>query len=139
MPDRVAVLAPAFVVSEAQPGREPETALNDVTAGEELAVTVKLPSVPTANTVLLALEIVGAWETVRVNVCVAAEPMPLLACTTTMYEPETAGVPERTPVLLLRVTPLGRVPLEIEKVEAGEPDAVTVKLASVPSVNDALF
>jgi hypothetical protein len=43
-----------------------------------------------------------------------------------------AGVPERTPALL-RVTPLGRVPVW-EKVGVGNPLAVTVNVLAVPTV-----
>ena len=41
-----------------------------VGTGEPLAVTVKLPALPTVNVTLLALVIAGAWSTVRVKLCV---------------------------------------------------------------------
>ena len=44
-----------------------------------MAVTVNDPDEPTVKVVLLELVIAGAWSTVRVNVCVPFEPMPLLA------------------------------------------------------------
>jgi hypothetical protein len=59
VPDRVAVLAPTFVVSEAQGGKLPEVALKEVTTGAAVAVTVKVPGTPTANEALFALVITG--------------------------------------------------------------------------------
>ena len=47
-----------------------------------------------------------------------------------------AGVPERTPVAAVKVTPLGKVPVS-DSVGAGEPVAVTVKLPALPTVNVA--
>ena len=44
-----------------------------------------------------------------------------------------AGVPDSTPAVALRVTPLGRVPVSV-KVGAGKPVAVTVKVPAVPTV-----
>ena len=44
-----------------------------------------------------------------------------------------AGVPDSTPVVESRVTPVGRVPVS-EKVGAGLPVAVTVKVPAVPTV-----
>ncbi len=59
VPESVAVLAPALVVRDAQGGKLPEVALKEVTTGAAVAVTVKLPSTPTANDALLALVITG--------------------------------------------------------------------------------
>src|SRR5207245_3753352 len=50
-----------------------------VGVGKPVAVTVKLPAVPTVNVVLLALVMVGAWFTVSVKLCVAFVPTPLAA------------------------------------------------------------
>ena len=47
--------------------------------GVPVAVTVKLPAVPTVNVVLLALVIAGAWVTVTVKGWLAGAPTPLLA------------------------------------------------------------
>ena len=43
------------------------------------------------------------------------------------------GVPDSTPVVALSDTPVGKVPTS-EKVEAGKPLAVTVKVPAVPTV-----
>ena len=43
------------------------------------------------------------------------------------------GVPDSTPVVALRVTPVGRVPVSVN-VGAGNPVAVTVKVPAVPTV-----
>jgi hypothetical protein len=54
----------------------------NVGTGDPVAVTVKLPAVPTVNVVPLALVIPGAVcpaFTVSVKLCVAALPTPLLA------------------------------------------------------------
>ena len=45
-----------------------------------------------------------------------------------------AGVPLRTPVAALKLTPLGKVPVSLS-VGAGEPVAVTVKVPLLPAVN----
>ena len=53
-----------------------------VGAGKPVAVTVKLLGVPTVKVVALALVIAGATDagfTVRVKLCVALLPTPLLA------------------------------------------------------------
>ena len=53
----------------------------------------------------------------------------------TGYDPPVpaAGVPDSAPVVELRATPLGRVPVSL-KVGAGKPLAVTVKVPVVPTV-----
>ena len=48
------------------------------------------------------------------------------------------GVPDSTPVVALRVTPLGRVPVSV-KVGAGLPVAVTVKVPAVPTAKVVAF
>src|SRR5262245_1445567 len=82
----------------------------------------------------------GAWLTVRVKLCVAALPTPLLAVTVIGYVPPVPapGVPLKTPVAGVKVTPLGRAPLSL-KVGVGEPVAVTVKVPALPTVNVVLF
>ena len=50
-----------------------------VGAGEPVAVTVKVPAVPTENVVLFALVIAAVWLIVSVKLCTAFEPTPLLA------------------------------------------------------------
>lgn len=50
-----------------------------------------------------------------------------------------AGVPPKTPVLVLKVTPLGKgSPLNVN-VGAGKPVVVTAKLPAVPTENVVLF
>jgi hypothetical protein len=51
----------------------------NVGLGVPVAVTVKVPTVPTVKVVLFALVITGAVFTVSVKLCVAAVPTPLLA------------------------------------------------------------
>ena len=50
-----------------------------VCAGKPVLVTVKVPAVPTVNVALFALVIADAWFTVRVKLCTALLPTPLLA------------------------------------------------------------
>jgi hypothetical protein len=111
-----------------------------VAAGNPLAVTVKLPALPTVNVALLTLVIAGAWLTVRVKLCVAGEPTPLEAVIVRLYVPSepAAGVPLNTPVDALKVTPAGKVPDSL-RASAGNPLAVTVKLPALPTVNVALL
>jgi hypothetical protein len=111
-----------------------------VAAGYPLAVTVKLPALPTVNVALLALVIAGAWLTVRAKFCVAAEPTPLEAVNVRLYVPPepAVGVPLSTPVDALNVTPVGNAPDSL-RVAAGNPLAVTVKLLALPTVNVALL
>ena len=52
--------------------------------------------------------------------------VPFDAVTVKVDTPAVVGVPDRTPVTALNVRPAGKVPLEIEKVGAGEPLAVKV-------------
>ena len=68
-------------------------------AGLPVAVTVKLPGVPTVNVVALALVIAGGWLTVRVKLCVASGMTPLLAVIVKLNvygpAPKFGGVPVR--------------------------------------------
>ncbi len=48
------------------------------------------------------------------------------------------GVPLRTPVAVLKETPAGKAP-DSERVGAGDPPAVTVKVPAVPTVNTVLL
>ena len=86
-----------------------------------MTVKVKVPAVPTVKVVLAALVMSGAWPTVRAKFCVASGLMPLVAVTVKLKTPllPTAGVPLSTPVVLLSVTPWGRVPLVTLKLGAG--------------------
>jgi hypothetical protein len=65
--------------------------------GLPVAVTVKLPAVPTNNDTLFALVITGAAETVIVSVALPVPPA-FVALTVTVDVPAAVGVPEITPV-----------------------------------------
>ena len=103
-----------------------------VGAGDPVAVTVKVPAVPSVKVVWLAEVMVGATrvDTVRVKLWVALGVTPLAAVMVMGKLPLAVGVPESTPAVD-RVTPVGRGPISV-KVGAGEPVAVTVKLPAVP-------
>src|SRR6202011_2541781 len=58
-------------------GRGPDS--DSVTAGNPVAVTVKVPGAPTVNVVLLALVMAAVWLTVKVNDWLASGPAPLTA------------------------------------------------------------
>ena len=111
-----------------------------VGVGKPVAVTVNDPAAPTLNVVLFALLIAGPWFTVKVKPWTAFEPTLLLAVKLMLYVPAApaAGVPLKTPVAALNVTPLGNVPVSLN-VGVGEPVAVTVKEPAVPTVNVVLF
>lgn len=49
--------------------------------GRPVVVTENDPAAPNANVALAALVIAGPWSTVRVRVCVAGLPTPLVALT----------------------------------------------------------
>ncbi len=99
-----------------------------------------MPAAPTANVVALALVNTGAALTVSVKLCVALAPTPLAALSVSAYVPAVppAGVPERTPVAGFSATPEGSAPVT-EKVGAGNPVAVTVKVPALPVTNVVLF
>ena len=63
-----------------------------------------------------------------VLLCVALGNVPLAACMVKVNEPATVGVPLRTPVVLLRVRPLGSVPVVNVQVMGAVPVAVKVRL-----------
>ena len=111
--------------------------------GVPALVTVNVPRVPTVNVVLLALVITGAVPTVRVKVCVAVVPTPLLAVKAMEYVPTLpdAGVPVSVSVPfapLVKVMPLGNAPVSV-KVDAGKPAVITVNDPEVPTVNVAVL
>ena len=126
VPDRT----PA-VLSVTPVGKEPEVTEN-VGAGVPVAVTVNVPTVPSVKVVALAEVIAGGLVTVKVKFCVASGVIPLLAVMVTANTPFTEGVPDSTPVLLLKVTPVGKEPVVIEKMGAGVPVAVTVNVPALP-------
>lgn len=119
-------------------GRVPLPAILGV--GNPVAVTVNEPAVPAVNAMLLVLVIVGAWFTVSVKFWVAFGLIPLLAVKVMLYVPPVpeAGVPLRTPVPALKVTPLGSAPLSLNA-GAGTPLAVTVKVPAIPTVKVVLL
>jgi len=107
-----------------------------------VVVTVKVPAVPTAKAVLLALVIAGASLTINVKFCVAL-PKLLVAVTAMVYGlPVPAiGVPLNVAVplcLSTNVTPVGSAPVSV-KTAVGKPIVVTVKLPAVPTVNVVLL
>lgn len=118
-------------------GRAPVS--ENVGTGKPVAVTLKVPAVPTLNAVLLALVILGASSTVSVKLCVAFGKMPLVAVITIGYTPPVpaAGIPASTPAAL-KVTPFGSAPVS-EKVGGGKPVAVTLNEPVDPTLKVALF
>jgi hypothetical protein len=79
--------------------------------------------------------------TVRVKLCVAALPIPLLACSVNVKgDPELlVGVPVMAPVVPSKDAQGGKVPLAMLKVGAGEPVAVTVKVPALFTENVVLL
>src|SRR5581483_9429364 len=73
VPDSTPVLA----LKVTPGGRVP--VIDSVGLGVPVAVTVKVPALPAVKVVVLALVMAGAWFTVRVKLCDAGVPMPLLA------------------------------------------------------------
>ena len=126
VPDRT----PA-VLSVTPVGNEPEVTEN-VGTGVPVAVTVNVPAVPSVKVVVLAEVIAGAPVTVKVKFCVASGVTPLVAVMVTANTPFTEGVPDSTPLVPSKVTPVGKEPVVIEKVGAGVPVAVTVKVPVLP-------
>ena len=112
-------------------GKEPEVTEN-VGLGVPVAVTVNVPASVSVKVVALAEVITGAPVTVKVKFCVASGATPLVAVIVTANTPFTEGVPDSTPVLLFKVTPVGREPVVIEKVGTGVPLAVTVNVPALP-------
>jgi hypothetical protein len=109
-----------------------------VGAGVPVAVTVKVPAVPTVYVVLFALVIAGAEFIVNVKLWLAFGVTPFCAVIVIGYVPPAVGVPDRIPVAALNVMPFGSVPLTFS-VGAGVPVAVTANVAAMPAVNVALF
>ena len=131
-------ISPVFAFSNRPFGNAPLVMLN-VGAGKPVAVTVKVPAVPTVKVALATLVIVGACPTVSAKFCVASGLRPLVAVTVKLNTPllPMAGVPLSKP-WLLNVTPCGRVPLVTLKLGAGNPLAVKLKLPEVPATKPAL-
>jgi hypothetical protein len=111
--------------------------------GVPVVDTVNVPATPTANVVLLALVIAGAWSTVSVKACEAGVPTPLLAVNVSGYVPPVpaTGVPLKVAVpfaLATNIMPLGSAPASVMD-GAGSPVVVTVKLPVPPTVNVVLL
>jgi hypothetical protein len=109
--------------------------------GVPVVVTVNVPAVPTANVVLLALVMAGAWSTVSVKFCEVL-PELLVALMVNGYVPPApaAGVPLSVPVPFLlstKVTPLGSAPVCVRE-GVGVPVVITVNVPGVPTVNVVL-
>ena len=104
--------------------------------GLPVEVTVNVPAAPWLKVAVLAEVMVGAACTVKVKDCTASEPTPLEASNLIGYTPPAVGVPARVAVplpLLVKVTPVGRVPLSAME-GVGVPVDVTVKVPAVPLV-----
>ena len=118
-------------------GKAPVT--SRLAAGKPVLVTVNVPGAPCANVAALALEIAGAWFTVRVKVCWAGVP-PFEAVKVSGYEPPVVafGVPARVAVpspLFVKVTPAGSVPAIVMLLALGAAEVVTVKAPKLPTTN----
>src|SRR5919205_4106418 len=84
-------------------------------AGVPVAVTVKLPALPTVKVVLLAELIRELSSMFRLKGRLAGLPMPLFALNVSAYVPlvPAAGVPERMPVCASKDSPSGKLPLAL--------------------------
>jgi len=125
---------PVEVLNDRPLGSVPDS-LN-VGVGKPVVVTVKFPGVPTRNVVLFALVKAGGVTSMSVKLWVASGLTPLEAVNVIAKGPTTPpdrGVPLKTPVALLNVTPSGKTPVSVN-VGAGKPEAVTVKVPAVPTV-----
>jgi hypothetical protein len=107
-----------------------------VGAGNPDAVTWNVAAWPAVKVACDAEVTRAAWFTLSVNDCVTGPPTPFEAVNVSGWLPPVlaAGVPDKTPVAALNVTPAGRVP-DSESVGTGDPEAVTVKVAVWPTVN----
>ena len=136
VPERVAV--PLWLSTKVTPlGSAPASVRDGI--GAPVAVTEKVPDVPTVNVVLLALVMADDWVTVNMKLCEAL-PELLLACMVIEYVPPAAGVPLSVAVplwLSTNVTPLGSAPVSV-KTGVGVPVAVTENVPGVPAANVAL-
>ena len=105
-------ITPVDVFKETPAGREPPARVHNVgalvTLGVKLKATLIVPVAvcPEAMTGTAALVIVIEID------CAAEVPPALVAVKLGVKTPVTVGVPERTPVVMLKVTPVGSVPLD---------------------------
>jgi len=123
---------PVLVFSDSPLGRPPVCV--HVGAGLPVAVKVKLYALPTVPLGGLPEVIAGAVgaEMVIVTLLLAL-PSLFVAVTVKVKLPAAVGVPESTPVLVLKVKPLGKFPV-CDQVGAGVPVAANVKLYEMPTV-----
>jgi hypothetical protein len=137
-PDGVPLSTPVEALNARPLGRDPDSL--KLGSGNPVAVTEKEPAVPTVNVAFPALVMEGEAPTNRVKFCVAFEPTPLDALKLIEYDPvaPTVGVPLRTPVDALKVTPLGKTPDSL-RVGFGNPVAVTVNDPAVPTIKVVLL
>ena len=105
--------------------------------GKPVTVTVNDPIRPTGNVVLATLVIAGAVTDVSKKFCVSFGRTPFWTEKVIGKIPPMVGLPARTPVNVLNVTPVGNAPVSV-KVGAGKPLAVTVNVLDAPAVNVAL-
>ena len=89
-------------------------------------MTAKLPGTPWTKVMLSAEMMLGGETTVRVKDCVVSDGRPFVAVMVMGKFPDRVGVPESTP-LLLKETPLGKVPVSL-KLGSGVPAPVTVNV-----------
>ena len=132
VPPAVAVPDRTPLAKVTPPGSVPDSVT--VGVGLPVAVTVKVPAVPSVKVVWLAEVMAGPVPdelTVRVKLWVAGVPTPLVAVKVIGKVPPAVAVPDRTP--LAKVTPVGSVPDSV-MVGVGLPVAVTVNVPAVPSV-----
>jgi hypothetical protein len=92
-----------------------------------------------ATGALALLNVTDDEFTVIVKLCVAFGAMPFVAVKVSGYVPPdpAAGVPVRTPVAGVNVTPAGSVPVTLN-VGAGVPVAVTLNVDAVPTAKIVL-
>ncbi len=114
---------------------------NRVGIGNPVAITMNVPAEPTLNVALFPVVIVGEVAgriTVSTKFCIASVPTPLDAVNVKLNVPPAVGVPVRTPVPALNVTPVGSAPLS-DSAGVGEPVAVTVNVPVAPTTNVVLL
>jgi hypothetical protein len=117
----VTIDVPVFVIVVARKANDPAyTVPNARVAGENFSADVAI------------------GFTLSVKLCVPFGEIPLLAVIVIGKLPEAVGVPLRTPAVL-RVTPFGSEPVSLNVNVAGNPEAVTVNVPSVPCVNVVEF
>src|SRR5580704_7463038 len=128
---------PVVVLNDTPVGSVPVSAKLDV--GKPLAVTAKVPRVPTVNTVFAGLMMAGASSTTIVKICPSPTPTLLIGVNVTENVPPVpgSGVPLKTPIEL-KPKPLGSVPASLN-IGAGKPLATRAKLPADPATKVAVL